>query len=273
MEIQSLEINTDLHINRFSGTVTDKGDYIVVHTPSNPGYYYGNYLVFNKPPGKNDYEKWMALFKKEIYDKNHSNHVLFRWDTIIGDTGYVSKFKENNFDIEENILLSTHVVNQPLHYNTEITIRVLKTDSEWEMAINNQILCRDENTSGSLPDFTKFKQKQFEQYRLMCKNKLCEWFGVFIKDQLVADMGVFLVNGAGHFDNVGTAPEFRRQGICGSAIYKISKQYLDSKKAHTLMMVADENYHAARIYESVGFQPNEKTVCLLNQNYFSSIKI
>jgi len=30
----------------------------------------------------------------------------------------------------------------------------------------------------------------------------------------------------------------------------------------TLVMVADENYHAAKIYESIGFQPEEKQVGL-----------
>jgi ribosomal protein S18 acetylase RimI-like enzyme len=102
----------------------------------------------------------------------------------------------------------------------------------------------------------------------MCEQGLCEWYGVFIKDQMAATMGIFLVDGVGNFQDVGTAPDFRRQGICGTAVYEISNHLLESKKVHTMMMTAVENYHAVRIYESVGFKPGEKSVCLLNPRYF-----
>ena len=144
----------------------------------------------------------------------------------------------------------------------------MKTDTDWEMSFNNQVLCRDEDTNESLADHMTFKRKQLREYRLMWEKGLCEWYGIFIKNQMVADMGVFFVDGVGNCQDVGTAPEYRKQGICGSAVYKISKRLFKSKKVHTMIMTADENYHAARIYESVGFKPSEKSVCLLNSQYF-----
>ncbi len=102
----------------------------------------------------------------------------------------------------------------------------------------------------------------------MCEKGLGEWYGIFIKNQMVADMAVFFVDCVGNFQDVETIPEYRKQGICGSAVYKIAKHLFQSKRVHTMMMIADENYHAARIYESVGFKPSEKSVCLLNSQYF-----
>jgi len=67
MEVQSLELKTDLHISKFSDTVTDRGEYIVVHTPSNPGYYFAITLSLT-----NHQEKmilingWLCLKKRSM---------------------------------------------------------------------------------------------------------------------------------------------------------------------------------------------------------------
>ncbi len=270
MNIKSLGIKTDLHIKKFSGNVIDRGDYLVVHTPSNTGYWFGNYIIFDKPPAKLDFDRWRQIFKKEIYDKNRSEHMLFSWDTITGEQGDISEFNKNGFTLEEDVLLSTTKVNKPPHYNKDISIRILKTDEDWEVSFDNQILCRGESIGESFADHKIFKRKQLAQYRQMCEEGLCEWYGVFIKDQMAADMGVFLVDRVGNFQDVGTAPAFRRQGICGTAVYEISKDLFESNKVDTMMMTADENYHAARIYESVGFKPSEKSVCLLNASYYKN---
>lgn len=57
---------------------------------------------------------------------------------------------------------------------------------------------------------------------------------------------------------VGTDPKARRQGLCGRLVYEVSMQALAAGRAERLVMVADPEYFAARIYESVGFQPAER---------------
>lgn len=54
MNIRSLGRKTDLIFARFSGTVEDKGFYTLVKTPSNPGYHWGNYIIFDRPPQGGD---------------------------------------------------------------------------------------------------------------------------------------------------------------------------------------------------------------------------
>ena len=39
-------------------------------------------------------------------------------------------------------------------------------------------------------------------------------------------------------------------------------------KVETLVMVADEEYHAAKVYESVGFRPTEKLLGLCKAEKF-----
>jgi len=78
----------------------------------------------------------------------------------------------------------------------------------------------------------------------------------------VADLGVFVERGVGRYQAVGTHPDFRRRGICGALVHQAGQYAFERLGAETLVMVADEAYHAARIYESVGFQPTERQFSL-----------
>ena len=75
-------------------------------------------------------------------------------------------------------------------------------------------------------------------------------------------MGVFATGMLGRFQAVGTHPAYRRQGICGALVYQTGRYALEQMKLETLVMVADENYHAAKIYETIGFEPEEHQVGL-----------
>ena len=69
MELHSLCRKTDFIVNRFEGEVTDRGDYIVVKTISNPTFHWGNYIIFSKAPKDGDCEKWQAIYRKEFHEK------------------------------------------------------------------------------------------------------------------------------------------------------------------------------------------------------------
>ena len=59
---------------------------------------------------------------------------------------------------------------------------------------------------------------------------------------------------------VATSPALRRLGLCRRLVYDVAQHALTSGRAEVLVMVADPGYFAAKIYESVGFRPTERTV-------------
>ena len=65
---------------RAEGEVIDRGEYWLVRTPSNPTYYSGNLLIFNRPPVEGDYARWLEMFEREFKDEPEVRHVLFMWD-------------------------------------------------------------------------------------------------------------------------------------------------------------------------------------------------
>src|SRR3990172_6867910 len=62
MNPRSLAWRTDLIFPRFDGEILDRGRYLVIRTPSNPTFYWGNFLLFDGPPAPGDDEPWPPLF-------------------------------------------------------------------------------------------------------------------------------------------------------------------------------------------------------------------
>ncbi|MCP4142419.1 MAG: GNAT family N-acetyltransferase [Chloroflexi bacterium] len=258
MEIRSLGYRTDLIFPRFDGKMIDRDDYLVILTPSNPGFYWGNFLLFSNPPQEGDLERWKDIFSKEISSQYLTEHFAFGWDTIKGEMGEISAFLDDGFNLLKTVVLSTQAVTPPPKYNEEVVIRPLREDWEWEEAIQNQVLCRE--PVHELKSYKVFKTKQMLRYRKMSEAGLGFWFGAFLDNKLVADLGVFTDKEIGRFQQVGTHPDYRRRGICGTLVYKVSQYAFKNMNVETLVMAADEEYHAAKIYESVGFQPREHQV-------------
>lgn len=255
MEVQSLGYRTDLIFPEFDGEIIDRGSYLVILTPSNPTYHWGNFLLFPNPPGKDDFNNWKSIFAREIGSRLNVKHIAFGWDTVEGQLGEVRPFLDEGFNLNQSVVLTAHQVKIPPKYNREVIIRPVTEDWEWEQAVENQIACRP--SEFGLPGYRVFKQAQMARYRQMTRAGLGAWFGAFLEKRLVADLGVFVTDTIGRFQQVETHPDYRRRGICGALVYQASCYALEHMKVGTLVMAADENYHAARIYESLGFKPKE----------------
>ncbi len=256
MQIQSLGYRTELIFPGFDGEIINREDYLVVLTPTNPTYFWGNFLLFPQPPGPGDLERWKSIFAREISARFDVYHLAFAWDTVQGETGAIQPFLDEGFDLNQSIVLSAQQVRIPPKYNQEVKIRSLAEDWEWQQVLETQVLCRP--PEHNLEGYRVFKEQQIARYRQMAAAGLGAWFGAFLGDQLVADLGLFGRDGIGRFQQVETHPDFRRRGICGALVYQVSRYGLDQMGLHTLVMSADEHYHAARIYETVGFEPRER---------------
>jgi GNAT superfamily N-acetyltransferase len=260
MHIHSLGYHTDLMFHRFDGEVLDRGDYLVIRTPANPTFYWGNFLLFRDPPREDSLPLWTRLFAEEIASRQPTRHMVFGWDSPEGESGETGPFLDAGFHLDENVVLATSVVARAPRSNTDVLIRPLTTAADWEQALANQLACR---APGFEPEsYREFKTRQHARYRRMAEAGKGGWFGAFADGRLVADLGVFVEAGVARFQEVETHPDFRRQGICGTLVYESSRFALETYGAEQLVMVADEHYHAARIYESVGFRPVERQLGL-----------
>jgi len=260
MFISSLSRKTDLIFTEFSGKVIDRGHYLLVQTPQNPGYHWGNYIVFDAPPQEEDYQKWTNIFRREFSYYDHINHMVFTWESDGKRNPNFEEFLDNGFVLERGVVLATNNVIIPARHRNELKIGRIETEHQWDSIVDLQILCRDPKFARA--DYERFKRVQFAQYKAMSERGMGSWFGAYLGDRLVGDCGVFHKDELARYQNVETHPDYRRQGVCQTLVYETALFALEHFNVTTLVMEADVEYHAAKAYESVGFRPVEHNLAL-----------
>lgn len=256
MRPTSLGYRTDFIFHRFEGEVVDRGRYLVIRTPSNPRYRWGNFLIFDAPPQPGNFGQWDALFEKEVGAPPRITHKLFAWDTIDGDNGAVDDFLEAGFELGEEVVMTADTLTRPHRYNHEVEIRELTSDADFSEHIDLHVLCRQEKDDEA--SYRSFYRASTESYRQMIAAGLGRWFGAFLDGKLVADMGIFVEGELARYQSVVTHPDFRRRGICSTLLYEVGRFALLDLKAKTLVIVADDHYFAKGVYASVGFGVRER---------------
>jgi predicted GNAT family acetyltransferase len=80
------------------------------------------------------------------------------------------------------------------------------------------------------------------------------WFGAFLDDVLVSQLGLVSASpGLARFQSVETHPAHRGRGLASTLVHAASQFGFAELGAQTLVMVADPDYVAVRIYRALGF--------------------
>ncbi|QRN99140.1 GNAT family N-acetyltransferase [Archangium violaceum] len=257
----SLGNETDLFFPRFEGQVVDRGPYLVVRTPANPTFYWGNYLIFDAPPGERDFPRWMDLFVEELGRPPQVRHVLFGWSGGEPSAAALAPFTREGFELSEDLVLATSAVHAPPHPNTEATFRPLETDAEWAEALEHQVLMREPHFDEA--PYRDFKARQLARYRRMADAGRGAWFGAFLGERLVADLGLFHEGPLARYQSVETHPDFRRRGLCGTLVWRAAEYAREHWGVKQWVIVAVSDGPATSIYTSVGFEFVERKLALL----------
>ena len=71
MDVRSLAYRTDLEILRLAGSeIEDQGDRLVVRTPANPTYYWGNFYLLERPPAADEVAGLIEAFDADFPDSD-----------------------------------------------------------------------------------------------------------------------------------------------------------------------------------------------------------
>lgn len=260
MQLKSLGIQTDLLFRRFEGEVIEKENYLVIRTPKNPGYRWGNFIVFPEAPQTGALEKWKSIFASEIGTPPEYNHFVFGWDNTEGALGIIQPFLDEGFKLEKTSVMTAQKVNAPARLNNNCLIRTFKKEDwpiwlELELAMNQ---AQPEHSQEEDDGFRHFLQAKAREYQSMIEAGLGQWFGAYIDGNLASSLGLFVWNKLGRFQMVATHPHYRRLGLAGTLVYHASQKGFAEMGAETLVMCADPDYIAINIYESYGFKTAER---------------
>ena len=252
MQVRSLGYRTDLIFPSYDGEIIDRGNYLVIRTPKNPSYYWGNFLLFDHPPMIGDDQVWQELFAREIGAPPLVTHLTFGWDTTENELGAIEPFLESGYQLEQSVVLTTGRPVPPTNPVEGVTVRPLELQDEWEQVVENQVSSR--GPAFEETGYRLFKQLQMDRYRAMSRAGCGAWFGAFIGSRLVADLGIFCTHQLGRYQSVRTHPDYRRRGI---ARYLVSQSGIYAQKnfgVKTLVIVAEAGSQAERLYQAAGFE-------------------
>jgi ribosomal protein S18 acetylase RimI-like enzyme len=256
VEVRSLGYRTDLAILALEGSqVTDRGDYLVIRTPGNPNYWWGNFLLLRDlKPGSGG--GWLARFAAEFPDARHAALGVDETEGSPVDPGELA-----GMTMERYAVMTAASVHAPPHPNTEAVFRTLEGDADWRQSSELAAAIYAGEPGGDA---------EFVAARLAAQRALTEaghgaWFAAFLDGTLVAQLGLITDrSGLARYQNVETHPAARRRGLAGTLVWHAGATALTGA-ASTLVMVADPEDAAIRVYRSVGFTVTEPKLCFIRR--------
>lgn len=260
MKVQSLGYRTDVMIRELEGSlVEDRGDHLVIRSPGNPSFWWGNFLLV-PPLAPGDLAGWADRFAAEFPG---AGHVAIGVDATDGALPDEAEVTAAGLDLERSAVLVARQgdLRPPPRPNIEATYRALSGDADWAQALRLRAAI-SEDFSGADDEFNRAR---VATERALTEAGHATWHGAFLGEDLVAQLGVVAddASGLARYQNVETHPGFRQRGLAGTLTWHAGQAALASLgSAGTLVIVADPGYVAISVYRSVGFSAVESHIGL-----------
>lgn len=256
MHVSSLGFRTDLALLTSSGSVVeDRGTHLVVRSPNNPSYFWGNFLLLARPP--------VPGGEKEVVAAHHTefplaDHVSIGIDTAELTDEARAAFEAAGLTVDVATVLTASALQGPRA--VEAAVRELAGDADWEARAR---LSRQLYPQTSEEAFMAFaRQKNAQERRLVDAGRGTR-FGAYVDGQLVSTAGIFVTeDGVARYQSVETHSEHRRRGLAAAVVHAAGQHALDQLGVRALVIVADTDGDAIGIYRRLGFTDVERQLMM-----------
>jgi RimJ/RimL family protein N-acetyltransferase len=245
VRITSLGFLTDVALRVLEGAeVSDRGDYLVIRTPDNPDFWWGNFLLLARLPAPGQGREWLARFAAEF---PAARHVALGVDTT-DDLETPEEFAAAGLRADRASVLTAARLRPPARPNTAAEIRPLDSDADWRQSVELAVRCFDGGEPGD------FLDRRAAARRRLTQTGAGIWFGAFQSGRLLAQLGLFDVgDGYARYQHVETDPAARRRGLAGTLVWTAGRYGHEVLGTSTLVIVADPADVAIRVYQACGF--------------------
>lgn len=258
MEISSLAWRTDIAILEASGsTVTDCGTHLLVTTPDNPTFRWGNFMLLRQAP--------LPGGAREVMGAVDSWFRTARHRSIGIDSGVevdLAEFEKAGMESVVAEVMTVERLVAPTRPNVDGGIRPLTSD-EWEKWVDLEI-------SGMGGDGRSSAVRNYLRARARAEQRLADaglgrrW-GVFVDGRLAASAGLYDTgDGTYRYRAVMTHPRRRGRGVASTLLHRMGEWALARPGAQRLVIVAEPGGPAIGLYRRLGFETVE-TVTELDQ--------
>ena len=243
MRPRSLALTTDLGLAATHGFVIDRGDYIVVSSPDNPAFYYGNYLALPAAPQVGEVAYWTRRFVDELGENPEIRHVTLCWDGTSDEVGARDELIAAGFRVELHQAMTAQVVSAPA---IDLEIRPL-APHELRRTADLAFAIGDNHSD----HYRQFLTRQATWRKSLVERGLATFWGAFDGTDLVGSLGLVPLGRLARYQDVQTAASHRKRGIASALLATAAAS---GHGAELVVIVAEPNSAAARVYERAGFR-------------------
>jgi ribosomal protein S18 acetylase RimI-like enzyme len=245
MRLDSPGLTTDLDLLRLQGsTVTDHGDHLVVRTPANPTFWWGNFVLVPTAARAGEVDRWIARFEEELPDAQH-RAVAFALDG--GDT---DAWAARGWEVEGDVDLATTAVPVAGDAPDGIRLRALASDDDWEQSAQ---VGAHGTSAEQLDHRLVFERRRVDAQRRLVDSGRAQWFGAFDGDRLVARLGIVRLGPLARYQEVVTLESHRRRGLAGALVRAAGEWAFEDPAVSQLVIVAEDGGPAIGLYRRAGF--------------------
>lgn len=263
----ALGFRSELILHRAGGQVRDCRDEhgcVVITTPDNPSFFWGNYLLFDRAPRADDARRWSALFDLLIRRAQpQSRHAAFGW--LEDAPGDVRGFIADGYTRDDTTVMTASELREVAAPSVDVVIRAFDpcADSDWDALLRLKVATRD--LVHAQAPYAQFAARQIAQWRALAAAGLGSWFGAWARDpspyeaRLAAALGIYVEPAAqrgeriARYQSVVTDAAFRRKGLC-RALVAHAARWARGQGAGRLVIVAAAGQMPERLYASLGFR-------------------
>lgn len=252
-------------LHRFDAQVIERPDCLVVQTPSNPLFYWGNFLMLPHTPADADLPHWLARFEAEVASAVPGvRHVSIGFNSAPPPPVALPGWRAAGFERQDAVVLRLQrgELQTPAPPRGEVQVRPI----DWSQELDATLALQCSDSQGHEPGgWRAFRQAQMQRYAAMQQAGLAEWFGAWCDGVLAADCGLLKDGRDGRFQTVFTHPAWRRRGLCRTLVHGVSQWAFEQAGLDTLWMMADPGDVAIHIYRSLGYADQAGTWGLMRR--------
>jgi ribosomal protein S18 acetylase RimI-like enzyme len=255
VQVRSLGFRTDLALRRLAGaTVEPRDSYLVIRTPRNPGFYWGNFLLFPAPPRADEADRWLTLFATEFPDAAHIAIGVDGTNGVLGETGALTAAA---LTATVTHVLTADRLEPAVHDGRVAELRALDGDDDWQQAVRLRL-----DMDESVDDVERqFVVRRNQEMRDLVESGHGVYVGAFVDGVMRSGLGLFATgDGVGRYQSVETHPDFRRRGLAGALLIHAADVGRTSYGIERVVIVADPDYVAIDLYRRLGFVDRERQV-------------
>jgi GNAT superfamily N-acetyltransferase len=232
--------------------VDDRGDHLVIRTPGNPGFHWGNCVFVTDQDAVDEAGRWAATFEACFPEATWTAIGLMQMPVN------QRAWTELGFALELDEVLTTNVQPALTDVPTGYVVRRL-AGSDWEQCVARAVADNARTGEEEPLSYRRFAEAQVRARRELSASDSGAFFGAFAGDTLVADLGIVRCGSTARYQSVVTDLDHRGRGLAGHLL-SVAALWAAEHCCDRWVIVTEASNPAGRVYRRAGFEPDSASV-------------